>query len=120
MPAKRDIVITLLIDLAAHAQIAHHIPGRIRLKIKPSGIPLAMKLDPQDLGFFTGVRSVRSNTAARSVVIDYDEQKIPFSLWEKLLKAKAGSEVRNSVQQALQKLASPELDATGSGNNNSQ
>lgn len=120
MPEKRDIVIARLIDLAAHAQIAHHIPGRIRLKIKPSGLPLAMQLDPRDFEFFTGVRAVRANTAARSVVIDYDEQKIPFSLWEKLLKAKASSEVRNSVQQALRNLARPELDSSGSGNDNSQ
>ena len=67
----------VLKDLHKHIQIAHHVPGRIRLKFDPS---LANHPGAGDLlnskEKLTGIKNIRMNPAARSVVIEYDEQVI--------------------------------------------
>ncbi|EIC30061.1 HMA2 domain-containing protein [Methylomicrobium album] len=68
--------------------IAHHIRGRIRLRLQayPKELPLP---DPDDTGQFQalieqtpGVRSVRINPLARSCLIEYDPQVIPDQAWK--------------------------------------
>jgi hypothetical protein len=49
MIQKKDVLIDRLIDLAGHTEIAHHIPGRIKLKVKLSGLALVKDLDTADL-----------------------------------------------------------------------
>lgn len=75
-------------------RIAHHIPGRIRLKLKADGLSdlsLGAALLQQlewglgVLGQIPGIRSVRLNGLARCCVLEYDPALIPQAAWEDLL-----------------------------------
>lgn len=81
-----------LLRLAAQLRIAHHIPGRVRLKLNVAGgadlseiIRAARSLG----GSFSqapGIRSVNVNPAALSCVVEYDPARIPPSAWEDLVR----------------------------------
>ena len=43
---NKEIIIDRLIDLAGHAAIVHHIPGRIRLKVRLQGLLIAQTCKP--------------------------------------------------------------------------
>jgi len=69
-------------------QIAHHIRGRIRLRLEayPKELPLPRRDDTEQLqNLFEqapGVRSVRINLLARSCLIEYDPKVIPDQAWK--------------------------------------
>jgi hypothetical protein len=108
---KKDVLIDRLIDLAAQTGIVHHIPGRIRLKVKLSGLLLARDLDAADLmKYFNGILDARANAAARSIVISYDETVIAPDLWERLVNAKKDPRLRYSVKAQLERLSRPGLE----------
>ncbi len=74
-----------LLALAPHIEIAHHIPGRIRMKVMSSGLHLARKTDlTRFKQLLPGICDIRINPMARSVIIDYDPGRLPPSLWQKL------------------------------------
>lgn len=74
-----------LLKIAPHAKIAHHVPGRIRLKISVEGIKaLNGTLNAEDPIRIPGILSTRINTFARSIIIDYDPERIHYELWERL------------------------------------
>lgn len=80
------------IERVAHrASIAHHIPGRVRLKFDLGAIEGARLRDvhPESLRLalenIRGVASVRLNALARSCTVEYDEKVIPRAAWEDLL-----------------------------------
>ncbi|MFW5734723.1 MAG: hypothetical protein ACOCWR_06655 [Oceanidesulfovibrio sp.] len=62
-----------LMSLRRYVSIAHHVPGRLRLKFDP-----AIRNDPRFKALhetespFPGVRATRINLMARSMVIEYD------------------------------------------------
>ncbi|MGI6246455.1 MAG: hypothetical protein ACOYJQ_11880 [Pseudochelatococcus sp.] len=69
--------------------IAHHVPGRIRVKLDPAAL---MQLPIVDTGPFValakripGVKAIRVNAAALSAVIEYDAGLIAAPVWERLL-----------------------------------
>ncbi len=106
--AKKDVFIDRLIGLATQTEIVHHTPGRIRLKIGLSGLYLAMNLDAADLmKYFDGILDARTNAAARSIIICYDERVIAPDLWEQLVDAKKDSPLRDLVREQLERLAKP-------------
>ncbi len=86
-------------EVTEHILVAHHVPGRIRLKLKslPSSVNLSgFKHSKQYIQFIeslSGVKSVRPNLLARSCVVEYDKTVLTPSLWESLLQAKAEPEV---------------------------
>ena len=107
---NRDVLIDRLIDLAAQASIVHHIPGRIRLKLKLTGLLLAQDLEAEELTkCFTGILDARTNAAARSIVISYNPGVIAPDLWERLVNGKKDPYFNNSVKEQLEKLFRPEL-----------
>lgn len=70
-------------------KIAHHIPGRIRLKI---GLSVLKELGPISnseidsfLNSIDGIKDVRINKAAGSVVIAYAADKVEPSQWDVLI-----------------------------------
>ena len=69
--------------------IAHHVPGRIRIKLAVSGLARLPKVDPAPflelVKHIRGVKMTRINVAALSVVIDYDTNEIPVATWDRLL-----------------------------------
>ncbi len=73
------------------ATIAHHIPGRVRLKFDGGSIAAAelREIHPERLRVslegVRGVFSVRLNMLARSCTVEYDETVIPGEAWEDLL-----------------------------------
>ncbi|TVM16938.1 hypothetical protein DPQ33_11080 [Oceanidesulfovibrio indonesiensis] len=64
-----------LMSLRRYVSIAHHVPGRLRLKFDP-----AVRHDPRFDALrdaeapFPGVLATRINTMARSMVIEYDSR----------------------------------------------
>lgn len=78
-------------------QIAHHIPGRIRLKL--NGTDTGMKQVAVYAKRFgdawrdiPGIRSAKLNLVARSCTVEYDRNLIPFSAWPDLLGGVRSSE----------------------------
>jgi hypothetical protein len=72
--------------LRRHIDIVHHIPGRVRLRL---GLPLLGHVERLDTGLLQrllasldGIRDVRVNAAALSVVIQYDPAQMPPTLWQ--------------------------------------
>ena len=80
-----------LLGWLARVRIAHHIGGRIRLKL--DGAPASsVELSRQKLGRLhdileraPGIRSVRVNPLARSCVVEYGPDVIPFEAWADFL-----------------------------------
>jgi hypothetical protein len=71
-------------------QIAHHIPGRIRLKLcgandKIKSLAAYAKRFDDLWRDIPGIRSARLNLVARSCTVEYDDALIPFRAWPDLL-----------------------------------
>jgi hypothetical protein len=111
---NKAVLIDRLIELAGQTQISHHIQGRIRLKVKLSGLFLAQELEAEDLKkCFMGIVDVRTNAAARSIVISYDAGAIAPDLWQRLVNCKKEPSLRSSVKEELERLSRPELEHCG-------
>jgi hypothetical protein len=88
-------IINTVISLAPHAEICHHIPGRIRLKISPSGLSLMERSGiVRTIHSIPGVMNQRISFFSRSIVIEYDRKRIPYDLWELL------GQIRNKPELA--------------------
>lgn len=99
-----------LLRFATLLRIAHHIPGRIRLKLAGDGKAGVMDMIAEAQRFTRsvtdapGIRSVNLNPLAQSCVVEYDPALIPPAAWqdvvsgnhsaaaETLLQAIAGSD----------------------------
>ena len=72
-------------------RIAHHIPGRIRLKLEtgPDDSLMAALGDAKRFGSalddIPGVHAVKLNLLAQSCTIEYDARTIPVAAWPDLL-----------------------------------
>lgn len=79
----------ILLGLRKHVNIAHHVRGRIRLRIAPALIRSPAQLDreriEQALRNIEGIDAVRLNPAAGSVVVEYAPDRIPPDTWTLLL-----------------------------------
>ncbi|MGE4278487.1 MAG: HMA2 domain-containing protein [Magnetospirillum sp.] len=80
-----------LLRLLQVLSVAHHVPGRIRLKLSaPMGNEL-MALAEQAKAFgsafsaMSGIRAVSLNPLAKSCTIEYDTNVIPATAWTGLL-----------------------------------
>jgi hypothetical protein len=103
---NQNVIIDRLIDLAGQTEIVHHIPGRIRLKVKLPGLLLARDLEaPELVNFFAGIVDARTNVAARSIVISYDTQVIAPDLWEHLVNGQKDPSQKNRLREILQGLS---------------
>ena len=78
--------------LTALLRIAHHIPGRVRLKLNVAAagemteIIAVAKNFGRSFENAPGIRSVSVNPAALSCVVEYDPGRIPPAEWEALIK----------------------------------
>jgi hypothetical protein len=90
---------------AACVEIAHHVPGRIRLRLLPGAPARADALSDQAgaLGSLPGIRSIRINALARSCTIEYDPLAIPFQAWPDFL-----GNVQSEAAAALRRIVSTE------------
>jgi hypothetical protein len=91
-------------SLRRHLDIAHHVRGRIRLRLTPAGVLLLAPDLAARLGDHAaatpGIRSVRVNAAALSVVIEYVPSVIAPELWDDLIAA-PDAEFDRLIGQAL-------------------
>jgi hypothetical protein len=105
MKYLKDRMMEQLLPLVPHLEIAHHVNGRVRLKVLPSGLRAVQGIDIKALlAAIRGVLKIRVNTLARSVVIDYDHHQIPFDFWPQLAQLKFKPELLNEVTDQLQRL----------------
>ena len=85
MKAAKYRVVEELLPLVPHMEIAHHIPGRIRLRVLLSGLQAIQGVDVKALVLgIPGVLGLRINPSARSVVIEYNQEHIPHDFWQLL------------------------------------
>ncbi len=79
-------IVDKFLDNTRYLKIAHHVPGRIRVKASWSGARKLAKEDTSDLGEvidkIPGILEYRVNKKALSVIISYDSEVLPFQLWE--------------------------------------
>lgn len=88
-----------LLELRPLIGIAHHAPGRIRLKLDPEirDHPKAALLDL--IGALDrGPVRVRLNVLARSLVVEYDPAVITPNLWTELLDQADADRVRHAAE----------------------
>lgn len=88
-------VIERLRHFSSCIEIAHHIPGRIRLRLVLDDLPpldapvqslIARARDFKEaLDNAPGIRSIRVNALARSCTVEYDHATIPFQAWPDFL-----------------------------------
>ncbi len=97
-----DDVVAAVMRIAPHKEITHHIPGRIRLKILPSGVDNVRDLDLEGLvARIPGVLDLRVNILARSIMIEYDRNRLPYDLWESLNRVKEHPETGPELIERL-------------------
>lgn len=81
------------LGLRRHVTIAHHVPGRIRLKLGIAAVAKLPQADPAPfldlLRRIRGIGLTRINRAALSVVVEYDPNVITPSTWSRLLEGDA-------------------------------
>jgi len=74
---------------AAWLRIAHHIPGRIRLKLAGEGgmgdVVAEVKRFVSTASSAPGIRSVSLNLLARSCLVEYDPAEIAPTAWTDLI-----------------------------------
>ncbi|PIE58678.1 MAG: hypothetical protein CSA33_01890 [Desulfobulbus propionicus] len=83
--SAEEIVDTFL-DHIRYLQIAHHVPGRIRVKARWNALPKLAAVDMDELQrvihLVPGIYEYRINKKALSVVIEYNTTTLPYTLWE--------------------------------------
>ena len=93
-----------LLALRGHVHVAHHVPGRIRLRITPTLVKSAWRVDrdriEQALRSIRGIGGVRINPAAGSVVVEYVPSRVAPETWDVLLTGDEG-EARERLQSLL-------------------
>lgn len=105
MESVHSATVSELLRLIPHLEVAHHIPGRIRLKILLSGLGAVKDVDLKALVLgIPGVLDMRVNASARSVVIEYNQQQLPYEVWETVKKLKSQPELAPQLATRLSAL----------------
>jgi len=103
--AQQSNIIADLLLIAPHTEIVHHVPGRIRLRLKRSGIEVIARTDVKNLmQNIPGILKLRVNPVVGSLTLEYDEKRLSYSLWEKLGALRTRPELRQQVEELLEGL----------------
>ena len=85
----------LILAARRHVRVAHHVPGRLRLRFEPLGLAglLRGRGDAlQDaLRRVRGIQGTEVNLAACSLLVQYDPALLPSAHWDRLLTGSAAS-----------------------------
>jgi len=89
-PAVTAETIDLFLRLRRHLGIAHHVPGRVRLRIGLGALGVlgeagAATPTLEQLAPLFSPGTVRLNAQARSVIITYDPNRFPNTFWRDCL-----------------------------------
>lgn len=78
-----------LLRARPHLRIAHHVPGRLRIRFAPAVLKTAPEIaDNQALDTLEsmpGVKKVQLRLMAASLLIEYDPKAMPSETWETIL-----------------------------------
>lgn len=93
---------SLLSRFADGLMIAHHIPGRVRLKLaggSSSALPAfdAVEGFRRAVASVPGIRSVNLNLLARSCVVEYDPATIPPQAWRDAVEGTSSPEALDLI-----------------------
>ena len=100
-----DAVIHLLLDLVPHTRISKHIPGKITIQFSFSVLSILKNANLKNLAHpVPGIRKARTSLWRRSAVIEYDENRIPFNVWEDLVRYDHDPAQRIIVTSQLRKI----------------
>jgi len=98
-----------LLYLRRYLIVAHHLPGRIRIRLSPAVLsePRAKTLAASQglrgaLGALRGVRSVRANAKALSTTIEYETAVVSTSQLHELFTSRDPARVRALMEGILQ------------------
>lgn len=84
--SDKEQIITTLFRIAEYARVAHHIPGRIRLKLRLSAKKALADVNLEALtNDLPGIEHHRLNSKTGSIVIEYDTTIIHRELWQRLI-----------------------------------
>ena len=116
--SKQGLDLDLLVKLRNFVGIAHHMPGRIRLRLDARSVREVKKVNSNTidtvLGAMPGITDFRINTKAGSIVINYDINEIEPSWWRVLLEGKE-AEAKTLLNELLTKRFALVLAASESG-----
>ena len=98
-----DDVVQLLLDLAPHAKVLKHIPGKITIKFSLSGLGVIQNASIRnfDWAAVPWIKKASTSLWRRSVVIEYDEAEIYPEIWEDLVSADHDPAKRNLLKDRL-------------------
>lgn len=107
--STHDELIDLFLDRLRGLSLAHHVKGRVRVKVSWSQISRLMATDSLpsagDIEAFLirmpGIKSCRVNRKALSMVIEYDESIWPYRLWEELAALDTNPGARGALRDEL-------------------
>lgn len=96
-----------LIALWPHVHLVHHLPGRLRIQMR-NGVTISRDLRRQAAAgeealqqLLPGVRSVRLNPLAGSLVLEYDTQHMPFAMVDALFRAASPDQAVDLLDRLL-------------------
>ncbi len=76
------------LDNIRYLSIAHHVAGRIRIKAGWDAVKKLGDIEPVDIeraiAAIPGIVNYRVNKKALSVIVEYDIDILPYSLWEEV------------------------------------
>lgn len=78
----------VLLRARPHLHIVHHIPGRVRLRFGPGILEAVQEIATEGealLSGLAGIKDVRVNAAAFSLVVTYDQDRLRPDWWDKLI-----------------------------------
>lgn len=96
-----------LIVLWPHVHLIHHLPGRLRIQVR-NGVSITRDLRRQAAAgekalqqLLPGVRSIRFNALAGSLVLEYDTKQMPFAMVDDFFRAANPDQAVNLLDRLI-------------------
>ena len=85
---SNEEIVDIFLDHVRYLKVKHHVNGRIRVKASWNGAKKLVAMKDGELekiiDSIPGIEEYRINPKALSVIIEYDPDVLPFSLWEEV------------------------------------
>lgn len=102
-----------LYNLRSYLEVAHHVPGRLRLKFSPTIVAApgaadlarwAQRQKNGNHGYPDGLVNLRLNLAARSLIIEYNRKLVSPKILEELFRTQDKALMHDLVNQLADSL----------------
>lgn len=95
-------VVDILVQMAPHTEVASHDQGKIKFRLFWSGLGLLDRLNFEALmESIPGILNTRVRLLSRTIVIDYDQARLPRELWDDVARLKDQPEIAEQVGTRL-------------------